>query len=115
MISKRNATIASSDLKDRIAVQAVTKTNVLGVLSETWATVIDKAPASVIYESDSERIRAGREEASQSIRVIVRSEIPIDQTTRIQHDGATWEVAGFPKPIDNRRRFKQFVAIKTDS
>ena len=107
--------ISASDLRERISIQTVTKTNTKGVLVESWSDSLTNVPARVEFESDYERIRAGREEATQSIKVFVRSEISIDQKARIIWDSATWQVIGFPRTVDKRRRFQRFVATKTDS
>lgn len=104
-------------LRDRIVIEANSPTTNKGVTVDDWNTIANggDVPADVRYETAGERMRAGRAEARQSIRVLIRNEWTITAKNRITWNGATWQVHGPPEFPDDRHRFMRFVAVRTDA
>ena len=104
----------ASDLRERIDIQTVVETNNSGELLAVWSTTSSSVPAGIRYESEGERVRAGRNEGRQSLMVTIREGIDVIPKQRIIYDGAYWEVVGYPREVPNRRRFFMFPVVRTD-
>lgn len=110
-------TIIASDLREDVDIQGYTTTNTKGHKTKSWSTSESDVPAMIDFESDAERVRNGRTEADQSIKVTMRAEMEsdVDQTKRLLWEGDYWMVAGIPGFVDRRRRFIRFPAVRTDA
>jgi len=107
--------IRSSDLRERVTLESNTPTYTKGERTNNWTTDQANIPADIRYETEHERVRAGRNEADQSVRVRIRNNWTVTPEKRISWNGDYWMVNGFPKSPDKKRRFLDFIAIRTDS
>ena len=109
-------TIVASDLRETIRIETLSRSNTKGEITETWSTLsgATTVPAHIRYESESERVRGGRNEGKQSLIVTIRGEFDVDPSMRVVYDGAYWQVVGFPREIPGRRRFFRFPVVRTD-
>jgi SPP1 family predicted phage head-tail adaptor len=110
-------TFTAGDFRERFDLQAGTVASSNGVDTTTWAAVAgwSAVPAHVRYETEGERIRAGRNEARETIVVTIRDASNITPQHRIVWQSAAWQVLGFPAYVDVRQRFQKFTAVRTDA
>lgn len=107
----------ASDLREIIVLEEGAEATVLGVTTTAWTTVsgAGELRANIRYESESERVRAGRNEGRESIVVVTRKGPAVTPKNRIQWRGDPYVVTGFPQYLDIRRLFFKFSAVRTDA
>ena len=112
--------ITAGDLRERFQLEADSNFGTYTSGQENspdWNTVAGyvSVSAMIIPESEFERIRAGRTEAHESLKITTRSEIPVTPKNRIVWDSNTYQVVTTPVTIDFRRRFQRFTVVRTDA
>ncbi len=107
----------SGDLREVFELQESTLNVVLGEETPSWDTVsdCDAVRAKIDYESESERVRAGRNEGRESIKITTRKGLPATPKNRVLWRSEYFRIVGFPQFIDARRMWMKFSAVRTDA
>lgn len=106
----------SGDLREVFALQAPSRVFTRGEEDVTWVDVDECSDVrgAIEYESESERVRAGRNEGRESIKIMTRKGLPATPEHRIVWRSEAFQIVGFPRFIDARRLWIKFTAIRTD-
>jgi head-tail adaptor len=112
--------ITGGDLRERFQLEADSNFGLYTSGQENtpdWNAVAnyESVAAMIRPENEFERIRAGRTEAHESLKITTRSEIPITPKNRIVWDSTNYQVVTTPVTIDFRRRFQRFIVVRTDA
>ncbi len=107
----------SGDLREVFELQESTLNVVLSEETTTWDTVsgCDDVRAKIEYESEPERVRAGRNEGRESIKITTRKDLPATPKNRVLWRSEYFQITGFPQFLDARRMWIRFSAVRTDA
>jgi SPP1 family predicted phage head-tail adaptor len=109
--------MTSGEMRELFELQEPSIVDTKGEDTVTWPTVAGASAvrAHIREEKEYERVRAGRNEARESIIVTTRKDLTVTPENRILWRGSVYQVVGFPQYVGVRRLWIRFAAIQTDA
>ena len=101
--------IQSGELDQRIILQSPTQTNQHGAVTKAWVTVAS-VWAKVISQRGDEAFQAARDNASETLRILVRYRDDVQTSWRLQWYGQDYNISSVDR--SQRRDGKLWLTAK---